>query len=96
MDAGAGHRGDDGGRQIAVADQLDARASGADVGDQLRVPRPIEHRDDQVVDVAGQRPRDGLQVVGDRRIEIDHVARGRRDDQLLHVEVGRVQQSAAL
>ena len=96
MDAGAGHRRDDRRRQVAIADQLDPRASGADVGNQLGVPGPVEHGDDQVVDVAGQRPRDGPQVVGDRGIEIDHVARRRRDDQLLHVEVGRVQQAAPL
>ena len=45
----------DAGRQVAVADQPDARAGGADVGDQLLVARPVEHDDDQVVDVAVER-----------------------------------------
>ena len=31
-----------------------------------------------------------------RRVEVDDVARARPDDQLLHVDVGRVQQPAAL
>ena len=93
--AAADHRGGDAGRQVAVADQTNARAGGADVGDQLLVPRPVEHDHDQVLDAAAERLRDGAQVEPHRRVEIDDVARARADDQLLHVEVGRVQQPAA-
>ena len=45
----AAHGGRDAGREVAVADQLDARAGLADVVDQLLVPRPVEHDDDQVL-----------------------------------------------
>ncbi len=76
MNAGARHGGDDGRREIAVADQLDARAGRADVGDELLVARPVEHRDDQVVDVAAQRLGDRMEVVADRRVEIDRLAAG--------------------
>ena len=44
------------------------RAPGlADVGDQLLVARAVEHDHHEVVHVAVERPRDGLQVVRDRR-----------------------------
>ena len=36
------------------------------------------------------------QVVGHRRVEVDGILRGRRDDELLHVEIGRVEKPAAL
>ena len=96
MNAGAGHRGGDAGRQVAVADQADARAGGADVGDQLLVTRPIEHHDRQLVDLAAEAAGDGAQVLAHRRVEVDQVLRRRTDDQLLHVEIGRMQQAALL
>ena len=60
--AGAGDRRGDAGREIAVADQADARARLADVGDQLLVPRAVEHHDDQIVHAALQAAGDGLEV----------------------------------
>jgi hypothetical protein len=36
------------------------------------------------------------QVEAHRRVEIDDVARARADDELLHVDVGRMQQAALL
>ena len=94
VDVGAADRGRDAGREVAVADQLDARAGGADVGDQLLVPRPIEDDDHQILDVAAEAPGDRLQVRLHRRVEVDGVPRRRPDDDLLHVAVGRVQQAA--
>ena len=47
------------GREIAVADQPDARAGRADVRDQLLVARAVEHHDDEVLDLA-------LERLGDR------------------------------
>ena len=88
--------GRDAGRQIAVADQADAGAGRADVGDELLVARPIEHDDDQILDVAAEtlrRSRSGCRRTGASRC--DRVLRARPDDELLHVEVGRVQQAAA-
>ena len=69
--AGADDRRRDAGRQIAVANQPDARAGRADVGDELLVARPVEHDDDEVVDLAAEAVGDRLQVVGDRRVEAD-------------------------
>ncbi len=60
------------------------------------VTRTIEHDDDEVLDAAAERLRDRAQVEAHRRVEIDDVARARPDDELLHVDVGRVQQAAVL
>ena len=95
MHARADDRRDDGGREVAVADQTNARAGRADVGDQLLVARPIEHHDDEIVHLAVERPGNRLQVVGNRRVDVDRVLRGRRDDELLHVEIGRMEEPAA-
>ena len=59
------------GREVAVADQPDARAALADLGDQLLVARPIQDDHDQVVDVAAEALRDRLQVVLDGRVDVD-------------------------
>ncbi len=90
------HGGRDAGREVAVADQPDARAGRADIVDQLLVPRPIEHDDDQVLDVALEAAGDRAQVVGYRRVQADGVLGARPHDQLLHVQVGRMEQAAAL
>ena len=93
---GADDRRGDAGRQVAVADQADARAGGADVGDELLVPLTIEHDHDEIVDVAAEAARNRLQVVRHRRIEADGILRAGPDDELFHVEIGGVQQTAAL
>ena len=56
--------------------------------------RAIEHDDGELIDLASQAAGDGAKVFADRRVDIDQVFRGRADDQLLHVEIGRVQQAA--
>ena len=49
----------------------------------------IEHHHRQVLDPAILRPGDPLEVLGDRGGDVDHLRRGRSDDELLHVvEVG--------
>src|SRR4029079_6212556 len=62
VDAGADDGRGDACRQVAVADQPDARAGRANVRNQLFVPRPVEHDDDQVVDTALEAPGDRLEV----------------------------------
>jgi len=94
VDAAARDRGGDACREVAITDEADARAGGADVGDELLVPRPVEHDHRQFVDLAAERARDGAQVLAHRGIQIDQVLGARPDDQLLHVEVGRMQQAA--
>ena len=95
--AGAAHRGGDAGREVAVGDQADARAGLADVGDELLVrargrgPRPSGRSTSR-----SKARGDVAQVLGHRRVEVDHAARGRADDDLVHVDVGRVEQAAAL
>ena len=63
-------RGDAGG-EVAVADQPDARARLADLGDQALVARPVEHDDHEVVDLAVERLGDGLQVLLHGGVDVD-------------------------
>ena len=93
--AGTRHRRRDSGREIAIADQADARARLADIRDELLMPRPVEHHHHHVVHAPLQAPGDGLQVVFHRSVQIDSAFRRRTDDDLLHVAVGRVQQATA-
>src|SRR5437588_3938289 len=83
-------------REVAVADETDARARFAHVLYELPVARAVENDDGQVFDVAREAARDGLEVVFDRRVNINRAARRRPDDDLVHVDVGRVQKPAAL
>src|SRR4051812_22437154 len=92
--ARADDRGRDTGRQVTVADQSDPRAGRADIGDQLLVPRTIEHDDDEVLDVAAERLRDRGEVFRRRRVKADGGLRARADDQLFHVEIRRMEQPA--
>ena len=62
--------------------------------DQLLVPGPIEHHDRELVHLTAERAGDRPQVLAHRRVEVDQVLRAGADHQLLHVEIGRVQQPA--
>ena len=64
--------------------------------DQFFVAWAIEHNDDEIVDAALQAAGDGFQVLLDGRVEIDRPFCRRTDDDLFHVAIGRMQQSAAL
>ena len=44
--------------------------------DQLLVPRPIQHDDRELVNLAAERPCDGAQVLAHRRVEIHEMLRG--------------------
>src|SRR4029078_13013776 len=96
VDAGTDDRGGNAGRQVAVADETNARAGRPDVGDQLLVAFAVEHDNDEILDLATETPGDRFQVLVDRRIEADVVLRTRSHDQLLHVEIRRVQQAALI
>ena len=67
----------------------------ANVGNQLLVPRPVEHDDDQVFDVAVHAFGNVLQIVDHRRVEVHRAFAGRADHDFFHVAVRRIQQSAA-
>ena len=72
VDAGAAHGGRDAGREVAVGDQLDARAGLADLGDEIVMALAVEHDDGQLVDVA-------LEGLGDlAEVLVRPARRGRR------------------
>src|SRR6185369_10495203 len=56
----------------------------------------IEHNYRQVLYVPAQSPGNIAQVVFHRRVDINHSARGWADYNLVHIDVRRVQQTAAL
>jgi len=84
------------GHEIAVLDELDPGARGTHVVDELFVSRTVEDDDGQVADVAIQRLRDDLKILGDGSVKIDLASRGCTDHELLHVSVGRVQKTTRL
>ena len=76
---------------VAVADQHDARAGLAHLGDQLAWRGPVEDADDEVGDLALLRLGEFAQVLAGRRVEIDDaVGQAAADRDLVHVDVGRV------
>src|SRR5690606_34560272 len=79
---------------VAVSDQTDAGPRRADIVDQLRVAVAIEHDDDEVLDVPLEASRDRAKVLGNRRVQAHRVLRGWTHDQLLHVEIWSVKETA--
>src|SRR2546428_11769748 len=88
MHAGTNDSSGDARRKIAIADQLDARARGANIGNQLLVTGTVEHNDDEIFDVALQPLGNVLQVVRHRRIHLYGTLTRWADDNLFHVAVG--------
>src|SRR5438105_4720393 len=66
-------------REVAVADETDARARFAHVLYELPVARAVEDDDGEVFDVAREAARDGLEVVFDRRVNGNRAGRRRPD-----------------
>ena len=67
------------------------------LGDQLLVAVAVEDAGHQVGHLAVLRAREFAQVLADRRVEIDHaVGQAAADGDLVHVDVGRVQEVAML
>ena len=97
VDPGAGLGGGDDACNIAVADQRDAGAGFADLGDGFGVAVTIEHADHQLGDIHALGAGEVFQVFGERGVERYHVFRqAAADRDLLHVDVRRVQKIAAL
>ena len=93
----AGVGGMDHAGHVAVGDQPHRGAGLADGGDQVGVARAVEHQRGDVLGLhaLGLGERDDVLVGG--RVEIDDAGRiARADRDLLHIDVGRVQQRAAL
>jgi hypothetical protein len=94
VNPGAAHGCGDAGGEVAVGDQLDARSRLADLGDEVLMAVAVEHHDGQLVDVALEGVGDLVEVLLDGGIEIDMLAGGRSDHDLVHVDVGGVEQAA--
>ena len=75
VDARLGPRGGDRRRDVAVADQVDAGARLAQLADQVVVALALEHDDADVGHAPALRLRDGLHVLGRRRVDVDRVDR---------------------
>ena len=97
VDLRVGRSGRDHAGHVAIADQHDARAGLAHLGDQLLVPVAVEDAGDQVGHLAFLGPGEFAQVLANRRVEIDHaVGQAAADGDLVHVDVGRMQEIAVL
>ena len=83
-------------RQVAIADQSNAGTRFANLPDQLLVTRPVQDDDGEVVHVAVECACDALQVFRHRQVKVDLAPAGRADDDLFHVAVGGVQETALL
>jgi hypothetical protein len=86
----------DGGADIAVADGLDPGTGSTDLSNQTLVACPVHADDDQLVDPEPQALRQDLQVFSGGVADVN-LALGRRGSrQLVHVEVGSVEQAPSL
>ncbi len=86
VDAGLRPGGGDRRGDVAVADQVDARACLAKLPDQLVVAFALEHDDTDVGRPAAFRLRDGLNVLGRRGVDVDHADGVCSRGDLLHVD----------
>ena len=96
MVVGAAHGGVDGGRDVAVGDQLDARAGVADLGHQVVVPRPVEHDRRDVGHRPPERVGDRLRLSRTAQAQVDAAAGDRADRHLLHVHARQRRQAARI
>ena len=97
VDPGLGVRGCDHAADIAIRDQGDAGAGGAQLGDQIGVARPIEDAHDEVADLDVFRLGQVAQVRRRLFVEIDEIVGqppAHRD--LVHINVGRVEKTAGI
>ena len=94
--AGARHGARDGRRQVAVADELDARSGRPDLGDEIVVTRTFQDDHGDVADLATERLGDASEVLGRADPDVDLAGRDRPDAQLLEVRVGGMGQAAGL
>ena len=95
MNSGADNRCADARGKVAIGNQPDARAGLANILDQLFVARTVQNHYNEILHFAIKALGDGLQVMGNRRVEFDSALAGRSDDDLFHVQIGRVEQAAA-
>src|SRR5215813_1008444 len=96
MNIGAGNRGGNTSRQIAVRNKTYTCTGRADFIDQLLVPLAIQNDDCQILNVPAKPPRDVFEVVFHWSVNINHPARRWPDNDLVHVNVRSIQESASL
>ena len=95
IDTGLRGRGGDDAADVAVADQHDAGAGLAHLGDQLGMTRPVEDAHDEVGDRDLFGSRQLAQILCRSPIEIDEIVRQPAADRdLVHVDVGRIEEMA--
>ena len=96
VSSGASETAGDGGLNVTIRDGLNASTGGTDLSDQIFVTGPIHHHDVQLVDGETQALTEDLDVFSGRFTDV-HLALGsRRSSQLLHVEVGGIEQTTAI
>src|SRR5204862_2445991 len=93
---GTADRRGDRGCHVAVLDQLDARACGSDLLDQVVVTRSVEHDRRHVVDAPAECLRDAADVVGNRSPQVDGLPGEWPDRHLPHVHVRQGLQRSGL
>ncbi len=81
-------RGGDRRGDVSVANQVDARAGLAELGDQVVVAVALEDDDGEVVDVDVLRLGHALEVLRRGRVDVDRVGRFRPHRDLVHVQRG--------
>ena len=81
---------------IAIGDQPDCGAGGADLCDQVLVAGAFQNADGDVGGLHATGPGQCRHPLGRGHVEADHVLRiARPDGQLVHIDIGGVQQRAA-
>src|SRR5204862_2831645 len=83
----------DAGGEIAVADQLDARARFTNLRDQIVMAFAVPNDDRELVRAALKCLRDLIEILLHRLSTADELPGGWADDDLVHVDVGRVEQT---
>ena len=95
VDAGTGPRGGDHAGHVAVADQADPGTGIAHGLDQLLVARAVEDEDHHLLDRNALGLGDAAQILGRGRVDGDDAGRqAAADRDLVHVDVGRVEEAA--
>ncbi len=85
VDAGADNGGGNAGGQVAVTNQTNSGAHPANLFDHFFVARAVEDHDDEIFHAAIETLGDGLEVVGDRSIEVNGALAGGADNHFFHV-----------
>ena len=94
--SGAGETTGDGCLHITIGDGLDACTGGTDFSDQILVTSTVHHNDVQLINGKTQALAEDLDVLSGRLADVHLALGGRRSSQLLHVEVGGIEQTAGL